>query len=167
MLTVNNRRWFLPPVLCICHRLVPIEPSAPRLYYAFILEQTPLLNNAKMSGFERGGHNIRNRKHRANTNPPPVPPKDDSKGTLPSRGLAGSSSQKPLPSVPQSAPSGVPKKRSLSKPLPAPPRISILRSTFLWVAGFCVWFLLLVLLLPVVMEKDAMPGVNRWLRKLW
>jgi hypothetical protein len=27
-----------------------------------------------------------------------------------------------------------------------------------------VWFLLIVVLLPVITEKDAMPGFNKWLR---
>lgn len=51
------------------------------------------------------------------------------------------------------------------KPLPIPPKSSTLQLTLLWVAAFFVWFLLIVVLLPVVTEKDAMPGFNRWLRE--
>jgi hypothetical protein len=41
------------------------------------------------------------------------------------------------------------------------------RTTLFWVLGFCVWFLIIVVMLPVIMERDAMPGFNRWLRKFW
>ena len=54
-----------------------------------------------------------------------------------------------------------------SKTLPRSPSNLNLTTTLLWVAGFCLWFLLIVVLLPVIMEKDAMPGFNRWLRKWW
>jgi hypothetical protein len=122
-----------------------------------------------MSGFDQ---HLRSRKAHTTNNAPPVPPKDNPKATTSSRGLAAfppispnlNERSKPLPPIPRPA---VIRERSSSKPLPAPPRISILRSTLLWVGGFCVWFLLIVLLLPVVMEKDAMTGVNRWLRKIW
>lgn len=33
-----------------------------------------------------------------------------------------------------------------------------------WVTGLGVWFVAVVLLLPVVMEGDALPGLNRWFR---
>jgi hypothetical protein len=35
----------------------------------------------------------------------------------------------------------------------------------LWVLGFVVWFVVVVVMLPVVMEREAMIGVNAWLRR--
>jgi hypothetical protein len=68
---------------------------------------------------------------------------------------------KPLPPVPQSP--------SVTewKPLPRPPERARLGTTLLWVLGFAVWFAVVVLMLPVVMEREAMVGVNAWLRKRW
>jgi hypothetical protein len=78
---------------------------------------------------------------------------------------------KPLPSPPYLTSSGLVASKCLpSKPLPAPPVVCVTpatvnyRSTLIWMVFFCVWFLLIVLLLPVIMERDAMPGLNRWLR---
>ncbi|KAF1952000.1 hypothetical protein CC80DRAFT_596917 [Byssothecium circinans] len=67
---------------------------------------------------------------------------------------------KPLPSISNIA----------SKPLPDQPAIGEsvkvdYRTTILWIVGFCIWFLLIVVLLPIIMERDAMPGFNRILRK--
>jgi hypothetical protein len=79
---------------------------------------------------------------------------------------------KPLPSPPCLISSELVASKCLpSKPLPAAPAAPVTpptvnyRSTLLWLAFFCVWFLLIVLLLPLIMEKDAMPGLNRWLRR--
>ena len=38
--------------------------------------------------------------------------------------------------------------------------------TMILVAGFGVWFLVIVVLLPIITEKDAMPGFNKLLRRL-
>jgi hypothetical protein len=35
------------------------------------------------------------------------------------------------------------------------------------VLGFAVWFAVVVVMLPVVMEREAMVGMNAWLRKRW
>jgi hypothetical protein len=168
---VSSRRWLLPPIFPMGHQLASMQYSAllsPLHFYQSSRSDTTQ-SNPTMSGFELRDHNIRNRKPHADTQAPPVPPKDDPKDTTSIRGLTAPSHtpkerSKPLPPVPHSATPILTRERSLSKPLPAPPRFSILRSTLLWVMGFCVWFLLIVLLLPVIMEKDAMPGVNRWLR---
>lgn len=50
------------------------------------------------------------------------------------------------------------------KPLPRPPGGLKSGTTALWVAAFLVWFLLIVVMLPVVMERDAMIRMNAWLR---
>lgn len=93
---------------------------------------------------------------------PPKPP-------LP---LVSNRETKPLPSPPCLTPTEiVVLKRLPLKPLPAPPVAPVTpatvnyRSTLLRMAFFCVWFLLIVLLLPVIMERDAMPGLNRWLKR--
>ena len=79
---------------------------------------------------------------------------------------------KPLPSPPCLTPTEPVGLKCLpSKPLPAPPVAPVTqttvnyRSTLLWMAFFCVWFLLIGLLLPVIMERDAMLGLNLWLRR--
>jgi hypothetical protein len=36
----------------------------------------------------------------------------------------------------------------------------------LWIAGLCLWFLTIVILLPIITERDAMPGFNQWLRRI-
>lgn len=79
---------------------------------------------------------------------------------------------KPLPSPPCLVVSELVASKCLpSKPLPAAPVAPVTpttvnyRSTLLWMAFFCVWFLLIVLLLPLIVERDAMPGLNRWLRR--
>ncbi|EUC48925.1 hypothetical protein COCMIDRAFT_85912 [Bipolaris oryzae ATCC 44560] len=121
-------------------------------------------------------HQIRNRRPFLDQEGPPVPPKPyasnapstthdrlthDRLATVTSSRDATS---KPLPPVPGSRLSRGARSKVESKPLPKPPKSSILQSTFLWILGFAVWFLLIVILLPVVTEKDAMPGFNRWLR---
>ena len=79
---------------------------------------------------------------------------------------------KPLPSLPCLMSSKLVASKCLpSKPLPAAPVAPVTpttlnyRSTLLWMVFFCVWFLLIVVLLPCIMERDAMPGLNRWLRR--
>jgi hypothetical protein len=77
---------------------------------------------------------------------------------------------KPLPSPPCHTSRNSHADSLPSKPLPVPPVAPVTRTTvdyrsaLLWAVFFCVWFLLIVLLLPVIMERDAMPGLNRWLR---
>ncbi|KAF2118664.1 hypothetical protein BDV96DRAFT_642847 [Lophiotrema nucula] len=84
---------------------------------------------------------------------PPVPPKHYTK-PLPPAPILNPSVEKALP----------------PKPLPLPPTqtalTSSLRGTLLWAAAFLIWFLAVVVLLPVVTERDAMPGFNRWLRDM-
>jgi hypothetical protein len=100
---------------------------------------------------------------------PAVPPKS-SKQQPSSSHTRESFVLKPLPPVPHNViiedPRGL-----IVKPLPPPPppppdNIDV-RSTSLWIAGLCLWFLTIVVLLPIIMEKDAMPGFNRGLRELW
>lgn len=79
--------------------------------------------------------------------PPPVPPKDVEPEV--------EEQSKPLPPTPADL-----------KPLPPPPTRVILQMTSFWITGFCLWFILVVIMLPVITEKDAFPGLNRWLRKL-
>jgi len=55
---------------------------------------------------------------------------------------------------------------AIYKPLPPPPRNALVRNTLYWITGFCLCFLLIVVLLPVITEKDAMPGFNQWLQNL-
>jgi hypothetical protein len=92
----------------------------------------------------RSSQSIQSTQQLRNRRPPPPPPRD----------------HKPLPVLPS------------SKPLPDLPspgsdaRLNY-RTTLLWVLGFCVWFLVIVVMLPVIMERDAMPGFNRWLRQCW
>jgi hypothetical protein len=52
------------------------------------------------------------------------------------------------------------------KPLPPPPVGYILKTTSFWITGFCLWFMLIVIMLPVITEKDAFPGLNTWIGKL-
>ena len=127
-----------------------------------------------MSGKGAGDQYVRNRKPRTQEQGPPVPPKTLSTGnTIQSTKRAAApkplnlhSHSKPLPSVPQlPVPTSVTEEQQ-TKPLPAPPKSATLRLTLLWVTAFCVWFLLIVVLLPVITEKDAMPGFNKWLRTL-
>ncbi|EUC38457.1 hypothetical protein COCCADRAFT_32397 [Bipolaris zeicola 26-R-13] len=117
-------------------------------------------------------HQIRNRRPFLDQEGPPVPPKpyaSNTPSTTHDRLAAvtstpGNAISKPLPPVPGSRLSRGAGSKVVSKPLPSPPKSSTVRSTFLWILGFAVWFLLIVILLPVITEKDAMPGFNRWLR---
>ncbi|KAF2443413.1 hypothetical protein P171DRAFT_486146 [Karstenula rhodostoma CBS 690.94] len=120
--------------------------------------------------------------------PPPVPPKDTTDDTRLRRRrpppLTGAA-VKPLPPPPpvsnvrvEQSESGIwnapprtregihfdqPKGR-IGKPLPRIPWRPDYRRTFLWIGGLGVWFLLVVLLLPVFLEGDALPRLNRTLR---
>jgi len=117
---------------------------------------------------------VRNRKPRPQDQGPPVPPKTLSTGnTIRSikrvatpKPLKLQSHSKPLPAVPRLSVTSSVTKEQQTKPLPAPPKSATLQLTLLWVAAFCVWFLLIAVLLPVITEKDAMPGFNKWLRTL-
>jgi hypothetical protein len=106
---------------------------------------------------------IRNRHVSNSTQRPPVPPKPGR--TLPS--LPAKQLSKPLPSIPHPREKGNSRNdKSIEKPLPSPPNSLSLKSTSIWIAGLCLWFVAIVVLLPVITEKDAMPGFNQWLRKL-
>ncbi|KAF2652798.1 hypothetical protein K491DRAFT_695231 [Lophiostoma macrostomum CBS 122681] len=86
--------------------------------------------------------------------------------------------QKPLPTPPRSPSISESISSTLSKPLPPRPLPEVPRrsnnseffapdyvKTVLLVAGFAVWFLVIVVLLPIVTEKNAMPGFNKMLRR--
>lgn len=105
--------------------------------------------------------------------PPPVPPKDGSTDTLPSQKVrrrrpppltevpARDSKPLPLPPIEHEPKT----KDQVVKPLPALPWKSIARIVLLWSFGMAIWFLMVALLLPVFLEGDAMPGLNRALRR--
>ncbi|KAF2731424.1 hypothetical protein EJ04DRAFT_10485 [Polyplosphaeria fusca] len=88
---------------------------------------------------------------------PAVPPKDQIKprprkptlGSVQPTPLNKSLPPKPLPKIP---------------PPQSTARTTGLRTFALVLVGFCLWFLVIVLLLPVITERDAMPAMNRWLR---
>ena len=127
-----------------------------------------------MSDKGPGDQYVRNRKPHAKDQGPPVPPKTLSTGNTirtikrvaAPKPLKLHSQSKPLPSVPQLPAASLVTKEQQAKPLPAPPKSATWRLTLLWIAAFCVWFLLIAVLLPVITEKDAMPGFNKWLRTL-
>ena len=118
---------------------------------------------------------LRNRKPPVlHHDPPPVPPKADTAPKLTT--AAPSLSQrrgvqtpeaprrlKPLPPVPLTR-AGRGDGGLDVKPLPRPPGGLKSGTTALWIAAFVVWFLLIVVMLPVVMEREAMIGMNAWLR---
>ncbi|KAH8726111.1 hypothetical protein GQ44DRAFT_726465 [Phaeosphaeriaceae sp. PMI808] len=110
---------------------------------------------------------IRNRKIFSSEHGPPVPPKSDrSPYVIASKhDLQPSKPLPPVPGIRQMKNSDT--KNLTAKPLPQPPIGVNAKSVSLWIAGFVIWFLLIVILLPVITEKDAMPGFNRWLRNLW
>ncbi|ORY15452.1 hypothetical protein BCR34DRAFT_598433 [Clohesyomyces aquaticus] len=83
--------------------------------------------------------------------------------------LPESTTPNPLRQIPSTAPENYAKQKSLPpKPLPEAPDSQDLDpwTLCLWILGFAAWFLGIVVLLPVITERDAMPGFNRWLRRL-
>jgi hypothetical protein len=83
------------------------------------------------------------------------------------------SESKPLPAIPYEKTvlvTNLDAKPLPPKPLPALPehvtQAPNYRRTLLLIAALGVWFLLIVVLLPVIMERDAMLGLNRWLRHI-
>jgi hypothetical protein len=142
--------------------------------YAFCPFSSSYLHKPTMSEIGLNDQHVRNRKPHSQDEGPLVPPKEfGTANTIrPARRIAAPSPlnlhrlSKPLPCVPRSPVPSLVKEEAWSKPLPAPPLSFTLRSTLLWIAAFCVWFLLIVVLLPVITEKDAMPGFNKWLRTL-
>ena len=119
---------------------------------------------------------LRNRRPAAVDERPPVPPKQKSSPTLPTKCSLSLSRRrglripelpkqmKPLPPVPQSHAEEDVVWPGL-KPLPRPPAKLHIGTTALWVAGFVVWFLLVVVMLPVIVEREAMISMNAWLRR--
>lgn len=107
---------------------------------------------------------LRNRKAPSRAGPP-VPPKPTVSLSLSQRrGRAAPTPPaqlKPLPQIPAS------RREDELKPLPRPPARLRLGETALWVVGFAAWFAVVVVLLPVVMEREAMIVVNAWLRGVW
>lgn len=81
-------------------------------------------------------------------------------------------SEKPLPPLPPSVQQKTPTSKPLSsKPLPSVP-VSVqaqpnYRTAFLIVSGLFVWFLAIVVMLPIIMEREAMIGLNNVLRKVF
>ncbi|KAH9883032.1 hypothetical protein J1614_000399 [Plenodomus biglobosus] len=113
---------------------------------------------------------LRQRKPRQSVEKPPVPPKCNDFIPLEHTAPPHTSSRsKPLPPVPFHSHDEATEARGLeAKPLPRPPSSVNLRTTCYWIVGFCLWFLLIVLLLPVITEKDAMPRFNQWVKeKSW
>ena len=109
--------------------------------------------------------------------PPPVPPKDSARATATTT-MASMVRQRrppPLDEVPlkelKALPPLPPNKsldhstQAVFKPLPAVPRELNGKSTLIWITGLMVWFFLVILLLPVFLEAEAMPGMNRILRR--
>lgn len=113
-------------------------------------------------------HTLRNRKFQLISDSPSESPylnKSETSASFDPVALSSPGRLKPLPPVPIIGfKNDRPTTNVIFKPLPAPPRRHLLRYTLYWIAGFCLWFLFIVVLLPVITEKDAMPGFNRWLR---
>lgn len=92
---------------------------------------------------------------------PPVPPKPARAATLPAQ-----RQMKALPHIPQDDYH----ESSETKALPPPPtseeeRLHLkITTTLLWILGFTVWFVLIVLLLPVVLERDVLVRTRGLLR---
>jgi hypothetical protein len=118
-----------------------------------------------------GAKNLLIRRVPRNANAPPVPPKSfDLTASTHGRGqtrLKSIGDQKPLPSRPSQFQTSQIESDHLSKPLPQPPKMFSVKTTLLWIVGFCLWFLVIVTILPIILEKDVMPGFNRWLRGSW
>ncbi|KAF1926762.1 uncharacterized protein M421DRAFT_206125 [Didymella exigua CBS 183.55] len=108
--------------------------------------------------------NIRNRRSHPISDGPPVPPKPSTELSLSQRrGLPPPEPPehlKPLPPIPRPEPIE-------SKPLPRTPGKIKIGTTALWVVAFAIWFLLIVVMMPVIMEREAMIRVNAWLRGWW
>jgi hypothetical protein len=117
-----------------------------------------------MSSDRPAPQTLRNRRPQPFADGPPVPPKPSTELSLSQRrGLAPPQPPrqlKPLPPVPQL-------QLIESKPLPRPPDKLKLGTTALWIAAFAAWFLLIVVMMPIIMEREAMIGVNVWLRGWW
>jgi hypothetical protein len=130
----------------------------------YALKHHTFLDPTMSSDLSNNQSLLRNRKPPPPTEGPPVPPKLNAQPSLSQRRGIGPldppKQLKPLPPVPQSDVPG-------SKPLPRPPQRVKLGATVLWIGAFAVWFLLIVAMLPVVMERDAMIGLNAWLWAWW
>ncbi|KAF2024711.1 hypothetical protein EK21DRAFT_117480 [Setomelanomma holmii] len=118
-----------------------------------------------------GEDELRRRKLRSSSHGPPVPPKHQNNPDLSRPGQQPPvpppeqhERHKPLPPAPRAT---YFLEQFDLKPLPPPPASVSIRTTTLWIAGFVLWFVLIVVLLPVITEKDAMPSFKRWLRSVW
>jgi hypothetical protein len=63
----------------------------------------------------------------------------------------------------------MPKKGLAEKSLPALPAPALESKVFrviLIILGLLIWFFAIVILLPIILERDAMPGLNRLLRRI-
>ncbi|KAJ4983656.1 hypothetical protein SVAN01_10867 [Stagonosporopsis vannaccii] len=110
-----------------------------------------------------------------NRNPPPVPPKPSSPTSISTSISSSSLSRrrgrlppstpvqlKPLPPTPLSEDRD-------GKPLPELPTTGVKwRATALWVLGFGAWFAVIVLMLPVIMEREeVLGGMRGWIRAVF
>jgi hypothetical protein len=73
---------------------------------------------------------------------------------------------KPLPAPPRDATVRFGRAQGgTAKPLPEIPRRPDYTTTLFWIGGMGIWFLAVVLLLPVFLEGDALPRLNGGIRK--
>jgi hypothetical protein len=126
-------------------RSVYIPTNSTRTRFSGMHSNTMSANDSKYVS-------LRSRNTLNSSDKPPVPPKEGIK-----------LSSKPLPPAPH------PLQQSTGyaekKPLPNPPPGLNLKTTLLWIIGLLLSFLTIVALLPIITERDAMPGFHRWLRK--
>lgn len=166
-----RRPWSLiPKLLRLLEQWCPSSRENSGMNFKQRRTQRPRLAMSNL-----GQPSIRSRNSRNSKDAPPVPPKGHPALTTATAIPAAIFQQqpKPLPPTPYGGiPSALDQTSNLNsgwKPLPRPPvsSSSVVKNTLLWIAGFCVWFLLVVVALPIILEQDAMPGLNRWLRTVW
>ncbi|KAF2268912.1 hypothetical protein CC78DRAFT_529548 [Lojkania enalia] len=102
--------------------------------------------------------------------PEPQPPPSIISHHLRHRKETSTTKPLPRPPVPTSNPSPFQLNKALpQKPLPIPPAGNQgfnYRTFALIVVGFVGWFIAIVLLLPVIIEREAMPRTNCFLQSL-
>lgn len=151
------------PVDAPCNSLSLFRPSAPPIHAPLTWAPTTL--SISTFTFYHVNPTSTQPKIASQNCRPPVPPKPHAKSSLSQRrGLQPPDPPKqlrPLPPVPQIG-------LELDfKPLPQRPQQVQVYTTALFVAAFAVWFLLIVVMLPIIMEREAMVGLNTWLRRWW
>jgi len=153
---LSEKERGLMPRLAYHAKKVPCQKRHSRSVY-IPTKSTPTrfsgMHSNTMSANDSRHVSLRSRNTLNSSDNPPVPPKE---------GVELSS--KPLPPAPH------PRQQTTGyvekKPLPNPPTDMNLKTTFLWVTGLLLSFFTIVALLPIITERDAMPGFHRWLRKL-